>query len=272
MITCTRTVNGGRIIVDETHAHSAVEFWLSDTTSTPLSLRIQESLSSTARLTLSVANSLAERYGSPVVWLETANAELRYTATLGNGLRRHATYGSESMYTKTFDNGKLFGRIHSLAEAMNGYSFVRSESEQLQFFDRFTVLATVRKQTKPLEFLSIKEECDCLTQSACVDTVREMITVGKTQLHHTGKYHSAFFEILNRLDRSQDTGAQIFDSKRSYIKEVATEVCLPAIVLFGTTNTFVKHITEALLLGARKYITTTQELLETYEAAFKYSK
>lgn len=87
MITCTRTANGGRIIVDETHGHSTVEFWLSDTTSTPLSLRIQETIGSTARLTLSVANSLAERYGSPVVWLETANAELRYTPTLGNGLR-----------------------------------------------------------------------------------------------------------------------------------------------------------------------------------------
>lgn len=272
MITCTRTANGGRIIVDETHGHSVVEFWLSDTTPTPLSLRIQESLGSTARLTLSVANSLAERYGSPVVWLETANAELRYTATLGNGLRRNATHGNGSLYTKPFDNSKLFGRIHSLAEAMSAYSFVRSESEQLQFFDHYMVLATVRKKTKPMEFLSIKEECDCLTQSACVDTVREMITAGKAQLDHTGEYRSAFFEILDRLDRSQDAGAQIFDSKRSYIKELAAEVCLPAIVLFGTTNTFVKHITEAFLSGAAKYITTTQELLETYDAAFKYSK
>ena len=86
MITCTRTANGGRIIVDETHGHSAVEFWLSDRTPTPLSLRIQETLGSTARLTLSVANSLAERYGSPVVWLETANAELRYLLTTANCL------------------------------------------------------------------------------------------------------------------------------------------------------------------------------------------
>ena len=132
MITCTRTANGGRIIVAETHGHSTVEFWLSDHTPTPLSLRIQESLGSTARLTLSVANSLAERYGSPVVWFETANAELRYTATLGNGLRRNATHGNGSLYTKPFDNSKLFRRIHSLAEAMSAYSFVRSESEQLQ--------------------------------------------------------------------------------------------------------------------------------------------
>lgn len=148
---------------------------------------------------------------------------------------------------------------------MSAYSFVRSESEQLQFFDHYMVLATVRKKTKPMEFLSIKEECDCLTQSACVDTVREMITAGKAQLDHTGEYRSAFSETLNRLDRSQDAGAQIFDSKRSYIKELAQK-CATAIVLFGTTNTFVKHITEAFLSGAGKYITTTQELLETYDA------
>lgn len=269
MIQCERTENGGRISVSDGNRQATVVFHLSDTTPNPLTLRLHEEPESDVRLTFALADSLVERYQSPVVWLRTGSAELRYSPWIGNSVYRHSTTKEESLFTKPFDASKAFSRIYSLAEAMNDYSFVRSTDEDLQFFNRYTVLAQIRKHTKPFEFLSIKEECDYSVQSACVRTTREIIEAAKRLLSETGIHREAFSQVLNRLETQQASNAISFDTKVAYLHEAVSDLCLPSIILFGTGNKFTRAITEAFTVNAAEYIRVSQELLEAYEDCLK---
>jgi hypothetical protein len=269
MINCERTENGGRISVMDENAEAVVTFTVSDSTSHPLTLRIVEESPSDARLLLALANSLIERYESPVVWLRTGNAELRYSPWIGS-VYRHSTAKEESLYTLPFNAGKPFSRMWSLAEAMSEYSFVRSLQEDLQFFNRYAILAQLRKHMKPLEFLSVKEECDYSVQCSCVNTTRSIIERARENIAATGLYREAFDQVLSRIENEQKNGSVSFDNKISYLHEAMVNVCLPSIVLFGSGNKFSKAITEAFTSGAAEYISTSQTLLETYEECLNH--
>lgn len=271
MIQCDKTPNGGTIRVRGNSSEAHITFVLSDHTGTPLSLQITEEYGSDPRLTVAVVDSLVERYNSPVVWFRTGNAELRYLPYISNSVYRHSTVHEQSLFTRPFNDGKAFTRIYSLAEAMSNYALVRSVNEELQIFDRYAVLSKFRKALKPIEFLSMKEECDYNIQTACVDATRNTIQNGKEKLDATGSYSTAFEKVLHELEEKQKNGSYSFDAKTAYLREVVVGVCLPAIVLFGSSNPFTQAVTEAFVRGAAEYARISEELLEGYEAALKYS-
>jgi len=271
MIQCERTENGGRISVRDGNRSAVIDFTVSDTTPNPLTLRMIDESGGDVRLIHALADSLLERYKTPVAWLRTGNAELRYAPWIGNSVYRHSTTNEETLFTAPFDAGKAFTRICSLAEAMHNYSFVRSTDEDLQIFNRYAVLAQIRKQMKPFEFLSIKEECDYNVQSACVNATRAVLSAAENNLKFTGQRKEAFRQVLERLETQQRSGAVSFDTKTAYLHQVITEICLPSIVLFGTGNAFTQAITNAFTASAAEYIRVSQELLETYEECLKNS-
>ena len=272
MIQCDKTPNGGSIRVQGKDSQAEVSFVVSDPSETPLTLQITEQHGSDPRLTLAVIDSLVERYNPPVVWFRTGNAELRYIPFISNAVYRHSTVHEQSLFTRPFKDSKSFTRIYSLAEAMSSYALVRSVNEELQIFDRYAVLSKFRKALKPLEFLSLKEECDYNIQTACVDATRQTIQNGKENLDATGSYSAAFEKVLRELEEKQKNGSYSFDAKTAYLREVVVGVCLPAIVLFGSSNSFTQAVTEAFVCGAAQYARISEELLEGYEDALKNSK
>jgi len=272
MIQCDKTPNGGSIRVQGKDSQAEVSFVVSDPSETPLTLQITEQHGSDPRLTLAVIDSLVERYNPPVVWFSTSNAELRYIPFISNSVYRHSTVHEQSLFTRPFKDSKSFTRIYSLAEAMSSYALVRSVNEELQIFDRYAVLSKFRKALKPLEFLSLKEECDYNIQTACVDATRQTIQNGKENLDATGSYSAAFEKVLRELEEKQKNGSYSFDAKTAYLREVVVGVCLPAIVLFGSSNSFTQAVTEAFVRGAAQYARISEELLEGYEDALKNSK
>lgn len=269
MIECERTENGGRVSVRDGHREAVLAFTLSDTTASPLTLRMVDESCGDPRLVHTLTASLLERYKSPVVWLRTGNAELRYAPWIGNSVYRHSTTNEETLFTAPFNAGKPFSRMYSLAEAMHDYSFVRSTDNDLQIFNRYAVLAQIRKQMKPFEFLSVKEECDYSVQNACVSATRTIISAAVENLKSTGARQEAFRQVLERLETQQRMGSVSFDTKTAYLHQVVTEICLPAVVLFGTGNRFTKAITEAFTASAAEYVRVSEELLETYEECLK---
>ena len=271
MIQCDKTPNGGTIRVRSDSSEAHITFVLSDHTETPLSLHITEEYGSDPRLTVAVVDSLVERYNSPVVWFRTGNAELRYLPYISNSVYRHSTVHEQSLFTRPFNDSKTFTRIYSLAEAMSNYALVRSVNEELQIFDRYAVLSKCRKALKPIEFLSMKEECDYNIQTACVDATRNTIQNGKEKLDATGSYSTAFEKVLHELEEKQKNGSYSFDAKTAYLREVVVGVCLPSIVLFGSSNPFTQAVAEAFVRGAAEYARISEEFLEGYEAALKYS-
>ena len=271
MIQCDKTPNGGCVRVSGKDSQTAIDFVLSDQTSTPLTLTITEEFGSDPRLTLAVIDSLVERYSPPVVWFCTGNAELRYLPYISNTVYRHSTVHEQSLFTRPFNDGKTFSKIYSLAEAMSNYALVRSVSEELQIFDRYAVLSKFSKALKPLEFITMKEECDYNIQTACVTATRNTIHHGKERLDATGSYSAAFEKVLHELEAKQASGSYSFDAKTAYLREVVVGVCLPAIVLFGSSNPFTQAVTESFISGAAEYARISEELLEGYEAALKYS-
>ena len=271
MIQCDKTPNGGRVQVRSKDSQADIGFVLSDQTETPLTLYITEEYGSDPRLTLAVIDSLVERYASPVVWFCTGNAELRYLPYISNTVYRHSTVHEQSLFTRPFNDSKAFTRIYSLAEAMSNYALVRSVNEELQIFDRYAVLSKFRKALKPLEFITMKEECDYNIQTACVDATRNTIQHGKENLNATGQYSAAFEKVLHEMEAKQASGSYSFDAKTAYLREVVVGVCLPAIVLFGSSNPFTQAVTESFIRGAAEYARISQDLLDGYEAALKYS-
>ena len=269
MIHCEKTETGGKITVLSEGKKSALIFSLSDATSTPLSMRVECETGSNHDVLLSVAENLVERYSPPVVFVKTESAQLRYCPWIGNSVYRHSTKKLESLYTKPFTPSKPFDRVWSLAESMSEYSFVRSSDDELRFFDRYAVLGQLRKHLKPIEFLSVKEECDYEVQRACVATNRNMLETAAQHLSHTGKYSEAFREVVDRIQNYQQIGYSSFH-KTSYLKETIEQVLLPAVVLFGTANKFTKSIMESFVVGAAEYTNVSEGLLETYEKSLKY--
>jgi hypothetical protein len=73
------------------------------------------------------------------------------------------------------------------------------------------------------------------------------------------------------LEAKQASGSYSFDAKTAYLREVVVGVCLPAIVLFGSSNPFTQAVTESFIRGAAEYARISQDLLDGYEAALKYS-
>lgn len=272
MIQCEKNKNGGTIRAVARGHENLVEFWVSDDGKTPLTLSITEQHGNDPRITVAIIESLIERYGSPVVWFTTPNAELRYSPFFNNSVYRYSTTDETSLYTRPFKDGKTFSRIYALAEAMSKYSLVKSINEELQIFDRYAILSKFRKALKPLEFLSLKEECDYNIQTACVDATRQTIQNGKENLDATGSYSAAFEKVLRELEEKQKNGSYSFDAKTAYLREVVVGVCLPAIVLFGSSNSFTQAVTEAFVRGAAQYARISEELLEGYEDALKNSK
>lgn len=272
MIQCDKKGNGGTIRAVSRGHENIVEFWVSDSGANPLTLRIREQHGNEPRITNAIVESLIERYTPPVMWLTTGNAELRYTPFFNNALYRYTTRDETTLYTRPFDDRKVFSRIYSLAEAMSNYSLVRSLDEELQIFDRYAVLSKFRRALKPLEFISIKEESDHSIQTVCVHATRTILEHGKKTVDATGKYAKVFREVLEELAAKQEIAAYSFDAKTAYVREVVDGVCLPAIVLFGSRNKFTQAVTEAFANGAAQYAKISQELLDTYEEALKYSK
>lgn len=272
MIQCEKNKNGGTIRAVARGHENLVEFWVSDDGKTPLTLSITEQHGNDPRITVAIIESLIERYGSPVVWFTTPNAELRYSPFFNNSVYRYSTTDETSLYTRPFKDGKTFSRIYALAEAMSKYSLVKSINEELQIFDRYAILSKFRKALKPIEFITIKEESDYNIQTACVDATREILRKGKENLDAAEKYSSGFAQVIKTLEEKQNHSASSFDAKTAYVREVVAGVCLPAIVLFGSRNRFTQAVTGAFASGAAQYAQISEDLLESYEDALKNSK
>ena len=271
MIQCEKQNNGGKIRAVARGHENIVQFSMSDRGDTPLTLWINEQHGNDPRITVAVVESLVERYNPPVMWFTTSNVELRYPPFFNNSVYRYSKTHETALYTRPFKDGKTFSQIYALAEAMSNYSLVRSLNEELQIFDRYAILSKFRKALKPLEFITIKEESDYNIQTACVDATRQIIARGKEMVDATEKYASGFAEVLEGLQKKQGASSHSFDAKISYVREVVAGVCLPSIVLFGGRNPFTQAVTEAFALGAAQYAKISEELLETYEDALKYS-
>jgi hypothetical protein len=269
MIKCEKTERGGKITVLNEGKKSSLIFSLSDATQTPLSMRVECETGSDHDVLLSVTENLVQRYSSPVVFLKTESAQLRYCPWIGNSVYRHSTKKLETLYTRPFTPSKPFDRVWSLAESMSDYSFVRSSGDELRFFDRYAIFGQLRKHLKPLEFLSVKEECDYGVQKACVATNRFMLDTAEQHLSHTGKYSEAFNEVISRVQNMQQGGCVSFH-KTSYLRETIEQILLPAVVLFGTGNPFTKSIMESFVSGAAEYTSVSEGFLETYEESLKY--
>jgi len=271
MIQCEKRPNGGRLRVVARGNENVLDFTLSNSGS-PLTLSVTEQYGNEPTITVAMVDGLVQRYSPPVVWFTSGNAELRYSPCFANDVYRHSTVHETSLYTRPFSDGKAFSRIYALAEAMCQYALVRSVNEQLQIFDRHAILSKFRKAMKPIEFLTIKEESDYSIQGACVDATREAISSGKEQLDATKEYRAGFAEVLHELETRQNGSAYSFDAKTAYLREVVAGVCLPAIVLFGSNHPFTQAVSGAFARGAARYAQISEDLLQTYEDALKYSK
>lgn len=269
MIKSEKTENGGTITVLNGGITTVLRFTVSDSTSNPLVFRMECSGHDTRALS-ALIESLVMKYGSPVVFVRSENAQTRYAPSIANSVFRHSTRGNESLYTRPFPDGGVFSRLWTLAESMNEYRFLRSVEEELQVFDRYAVLGSLRRHMKPFEFMSVKEECDCTIQGSCVDTTRAVIQAARDAVSHTGSHAPAFRQVLDRMDRLQTDGSQSFDTKTSYILETIESIFLPAAVLLGHGNPFTQAVAAAFVGGAAKYTAVSEEFMGTYEDAFKY--
>ena len=270
MIKCEKTTNGGTLTVLNEGTETVLSFRLSDTTDTPLVLFMECSGHQDSKVQMALADNLVNRYCSPVVFLKTENAQVRYSPWLSNHVFRHSTKKSQSLYTKPFSEAKAFNRLWSLAECMNDFSFVRSVGDDLQVFDRYAVLKQIRLHLTPFEFLSVKEECDYAVQKACIKTTRNITEAAKAAVSHSGKYEDAFSQIIARLDALQTEGSLSFDRKTAYLQEAIEQIFLPSVVLFGSSNPMTKEIVKGFVSGAAEYTEISEGFMGTYEECLKY--
>lgn len=269
MIKCRKNNHGGSVTVRDGSTTTVLEFTVSDSSAVPLVLHLKCGGIIT-RVVSALLESMVLKYRSPVVFTELANAQLRYMPSIANTVFRQFTHESRSVYTQPFPDSARMSRLLTLAEAMNSYCFVRTAGEDLQMFDRYTVLGTLRRHMTPFEFMSVKEECDYGVQNSCVDTTRKVIAAARSALTHAGSHSAAFTEILNRVDGLQNTGAAAFDTKTSYIREAIECILLPALVLLGHENPFTRAVAGTFVQGAADYTSLSEEFMGTYEDALKF--
>ena len=262
MIQHEKTDGGGSVRVKSPDGFAVVAYTLSNPTS-PLSVQCSISGGSTPRFAVAVMESLVQKYTPSVLFVETSATELKYKPKIDE-LFRCWTADSQSLYAEAFSSRELFNRVCSITAAMQNYDFVRVNSEEMQFFRTHDVMKKIRENTKPFEFLNIKEECDYSIRGSCVDCVRDLVSTARNTLNLLPeKQQIPFLEALNLIENKQRHGGYAFDTKHSYIQETVNALVLPAIVKYGN-HQFTQNLVNALSKTTSSYVSASEEFLNNY--------
>lgn len=264
MIKCDKTLSGGSVCVENGNETASVSFIYSNKTN-PLSLSCVVDRKSSCSLSYSIIENLIQKYNPCVVVLTTHDTTLRFKPKIGSVFRCW-TSENQSLFTEGFSSRKLFNRVCDISSAMQDYNFIKAENEELQFFRYKDVISKVKENTNPMEFSSIKEECDYSIRSSCVRSVRSIMETANSSLallsHPLAKQ---FNEAIENLNTRQNEYAMGFDIKNSIIQEATNFILIPAIVKLGNDHPFTQAIFDEFSKSTSHYISSSEKFLKSHK-------
>lgn len=262
MIQYEKTDSGGSVKVKSPEGFATV-FFNHCNSDNPMSVWFSSSDKSSPRISLSVMNSLAERFTPSVVMIESTNTEIKYTPKIGS-LFRCWTHKNQSVFSESISCRKTFDRVCSLSYAVHNTDFVRVRGEELDLYEYRDVLGRIRKNSSPFEFMSIKEECDHTIKKTSTDCVERIVSVGESCIDSiSDRYRDRFSHAITEIYRKQknETG---FDTRYSFMQELTTFVLLPAVVKLGSGHPFTRAVMNEFSASTAKYVQACDVFLKEY--------
>jgi hypothetical protein len=261
MIKHNETDKGGSVSVKTKSGFADVSYSLSNKTN-PLSVSFSVCKGSDAELSVCVMESVMEKHAPTVVLVESTDILTRFRPKL-QSLFRCWTQGNQTVYAKAFASRSLFERVCSLSYAMQHTDFVKVNGDDIDLFGYYDVVKCLRENTKPFEFLALKEECDYTMKTCSVRCTTDMLERAAELLQHIpASGRGAFQEAVDRMSSNQLDERGRFDTKYSYIQEVVTGLLLPSMVKYGMENPFTTGLFHEFSKQASIYTESSEEFLE----------
>lgn len=254
-----KSEDGGTAWVKSAEGNACVDYSRSNAES-PLSLWCSVHKNSETRIALALIEALCARETPTVMVIQSDRTETRFTPKVGR-LFRCWTYGHQSVMAEAFSSRDMFNRVCSLSYAMQHTDLVRVQNSEIQLYEYRSVLAEIRKQTSPFEFLNIKEECDYTVKSASARCVDRITSAAFSVLNELPQSHRRNFENALSGISAKQVSERGYDTRYSYIQELTTAVILPAVVKFGSAHPFTAAVFKVFTETAGEYVSVCEEFL-----------
>ena len=229
----------------------------------PLCLWCSVGRGSLTALTMPVVEALCQRESPVVLVVESENTELRFTPKYSR-LMRCWTHGNQSVFAESFSSREAFNRVCSLSYAMQRTDFVRVNGEAVDLFGYHSVLGKIREQVKPFEFLNIKEDCDYSIKGASARCVDKITTAALASVGELSPANRARFEESLHGIASKQLAENGYDTRYSYIHELAAGILLPALVLHGAAHPFTRSVFSVFSESAGEYVEACEGFLREW--------
>lgn len=267
MITHTKKSNGGEIVVSYNKKNASVDFTVSNK-QFPVACLTCNTKNGDCKTTLAIVGALVEKYNPVVLLLKTPVKELLYTGNIGT-TKRIDTQNENSLYCSSGQHKELAIGLWEISRAMDCGHLIEGCVFSFKKYNKLDVLKEIRESTTPFEFLYMKEEYDFAIKKKCENCFISIRDKTKQYAQQKEKHSNCFVESVSRMEKTYKSHFQLFESNFSCVESCVVNVLLPAIVLLGEENDFVKSLFLTFTKECQEYINTSSEFLENYKSAIK---
>ncbi len=248
MITHKQKSKGGEFTVHTPQGNTIVEYTLSNSIGSVLCLRCCI-ITGEAKYASSILSSLVEKYTPSVLVTETHIREVLYQKRI-SGMNRHETQNKTSLYFSVEENKDLISRVWKNSLTMN---CIEDSKDDMVF------LKIIREETKPFEFLSIKEEYDYMRREHCKSTVVKLLEIAELF-----SLDESFCYIIKMLKNKIQKDTQFYQSTDENVLQCTEELVIPAIIRLGSTHSFPIKLLESLGESIANYSLAKEEFLTKF--------
>lgn len=248
MITHKQRAKGGEFTVHTPQGNTVVEYKLSNSIGSVLCLRCCV-INGEAKYASSVLSSLVEKYTPSVLIIETNIREILYQKRISR-MNRYETQNKTSLYSFVEENKEVICEVWKNSISINSMEDCR---------DDIKFLKIIREQTKPFEFLSIKEEYDYLRREHCKSTVFKIL-----EISDLFPLDESFSYIIKTLKNRIRKDTEFYQSKDECVLQCTEELVIPAIIRMGANHTFPIKLIESLGRSVASHSRAKEEFLTKF--------
>ncbi len=244
---------GGEFTIQTSKGSSVVEYTLSNSVGSVLCLRCFAE-GKESKIISGVLSALAEKYHPSVLVVDSCLQEVLYQKRIGE-MSRYETQSKTSLYCNTITEKNLICDLWK-----NSFSFVNLKKNGTDY----VFLKTIREQTKPFEFLCLKEEYDYIQKKHCDSVVFDILEICRT----VSSVES--FSHIEKCLQKKIKKYNFQESKNELVLHCTEEIIIPSIIRLGKNHQFPIKLLECFGKFLGNYHQDKEDFLSKFNSQNKY--
>lgn len=252
MISHKQISKGGEFTVHDTAGDTVVEYTISNSIGSVLCLRSCV-MTGNVKYATNIISSLIEKYTPSVLVLQSSLREVLYQRRMGT-MNKIETKNKTSLYAQSAEDINLLASLWKTGIMMESSEDCGNTT---------MVLKKIRENTKPFEFLSIKEEYDYLCRGSCNRAMDDILKISRCSIDD-----KSFDVVIKSLKNKMSQDAKFYESNIGGILQCVEEIIIPAIIRLGETHPFPNKLIESFGESVGKYF----HIREEFAMRFNFEK